>query len=64
MGFLVNAAKWVGKQMQAKMERVNKYKQQYERYDDYKLMRLYDEEYGERKAAIGMVLRERGYDPE
>ena len=47
--------------MQAKMERIERYKEQYDRLDDEHLIRKYKSSTGEQKMACAMLLKERGY---
>lgn len=64
MGFLNILEKGIkagmGKAQKYK-EDVEKYKMQYDRYDDRRLMELFKSSTGARKIACGLLLRERGY---
>ena len=48
-------------QAQAKMQRVERYKAQFESLDDRELIRKYKTTSGEQKMACAMLLKERGY---
>lgn len=46
---------------QQNKEEIEKYKMEYDRYDDRRLMELFRSSSGTRKMACGLLLRERGY---
>lgn len=61
--FLGNLAKGAIDNLQEKSARIKQYKARYERYDDKCLFRLYKSSSSmERKLAIALLLKERGYD--
>lgn len=51
------------KTMQDKQEKVLKYKDKYEMYDDEQLFKMYKTTTGDAKLACAWILRERGYGP-
>lgn len=64
---LWNGIKAIGKFLSdaaaKRQETIMKYKEQYDRYDDDRLIRKYrSSTSGESKIACGMLLRERGYN--
>lgn len=47
--------------MQEKMEIINRYKEEYDRFDDQKLIKKFKSSSGNQKTACRMILKERGY---
>ena len=49
------------KGLEAKGEKIRNYKEQFERYDDERLLRMSKSSSGDRRIAVLMLLKERGY---
>lgn len=64
MGFLNTIGKGLqfgAEQLKKNKAEVEDYKAQYERYDDRRLMEMFQSSSGSRKLACGLLLKERGY---
>jgi hypothetical protein len=51
----------IGNSMVEKVRRINEIRTKYESYDDQKLINEYKSSYGDKKTAIGLILKDRGY---
>lgn len=59
--FLKDVGSSVHTNIQKRNEKIQQYKERYERYDDDFLKKAFKNSSGEKMLAIGMILRERGY---
>lgn len=61
MGLLTSLGKYVISDMEKKMERMEYYKEKYDRLDDKELYRKMQSSSGDVKLACAALLKERGY---
>lgn len=61
MDMLNKGLKVADNALKEKSQEIQEYKRRYERYDDQHLKKIYHESSGNKKLAIGMLLKERGY---
>ena len=61
MGLLTSLGKYVISDMEKKMERMEYYKEKYDRLDDKELYRKMQSSSGDAKLACAALLKERGY---
>lgn len=61
MDMLNKGVKIADDALKEKSQEIEEYKRRYERYDDQHLKKIFRESNGNKKLAIGMLLKERGY---
>lgn len=59
--FLGNIAKEAVDSLKERAEKIERYKESLDRYDDKRLIKEYKSSSGDRKLAAGLLLKERGY---